>query len=459
GRRLGLCPYYGSRSLLSEADIVALPYSALLCEETRGSLGIWLEGSVVIFDEAHNLVDAVTGTHGSQLSLEQLKTAVRQLSAYFSRFQSRLAPASARNVQLVMRLATSLMRCLEPQLPQPDGAFGVEVLSTHDFLTSTHLDHLNLFPLLTWVRESRLVMKVCIYVCMYVYMYVCMYVCVCRGGPQHLSIGSSSTRPNPAAAAASGGGGGFGARRSSLFALVSFLTALTHPNADGRIVVSRGPPSGGGGSATAAAADAASLRYTVLNAATQFASIVNSARSVVLASGTLSPVEGLMAQLLPCVPPDRVRHFSCGHVVPRENLLALVAARGPTGLELDLRHGRRTDPRVCEELGRLLANICTAVPSGIVIFAPSFAYLDQLVTAWRRTDVWSALTSRKHVFVEPRSAGEVEAVLTAYGTAIQLTAQPLLPSQAAAAPSGAILLCVVGGKLSEGINFGDELGR
>ncbi len=77
GRRLGICPYYGSRALLSEADIVVLPYSALLCEETRGSLGIRLDDAVVIFDEAHNLVDAVTSSHGSQVSLEQLRTAVR----------------------------------------------------------------------------------------------------------------------------------------------------------------------------------------------------------------------------------------------------------------------------------------------------------------------------------------------------------------------------------------------
>lgn len=77
GRRLGLCPYYGSRALVSEADVVALPYSALLSAETRGSLGLHLEGSVVIFDEAHNLVDAVLGAHGAQVSGPQLATAHR----------------------------------------------------------------------------------------------------------------------------------------------------------------------------------------------------------------------------------------------------------------------------------------------------------------------------------------------------------------------------------------------
>lgn len=143
-------------------------------------------------------------------------------------------------------------------------------------------------------------------------------------------------------------GDGFGARRSSLFALVSFLSSLTQPNADGRIVMECAADTG-----SITDVNTCCLRYTVLNAAAQFASIVQSARSVILASGTLSPVEGLVAQLLPGVPPYRVRHFSCGHVVPQENLLALVAARGPTGLELDLRYSRRTDPRISEEVGRV----------------------------------------------------------------------------------------------------------
>lgn len=73
--RLGYCPYYGARAALPEADVVVLPYQAVLHRSTREALGIDLEGCVVVFDEAHNLVDTVTGIYSSTLTLHQVPSA------------------------------------------------------------------------------------------------------------------------------------------------------------------------------------------------------------------------------------------------------------------------------------------------------------------------------------------------------------------------------------------------
>uniref|UniRef100_A0A667WX82 Regulator of telomere elongation helicase 1 n=1 Tax=Myripristis murdjan TaxID=586833 RepID=A0A667WX82_9TELE len=55
GNKQRACPYYLSRSLKQQADIIFMPYNYLLDPKSRRAHNIELKGAVVIFDEAHNV--------------------------------------------------------------------------------------------------------------------------------------------------------------------------------------------------------------------------------------------------------------------------------------------------------------------------------------------------------------------------------------------------------------------
>lgn len=72
GRRIGTCPYYGSRSMVPPADLVVLPYQSLLSKSSRESLGLKLKNNIVIIDEAHNLADSLISMYDSKITLSQV---------------------------------------------------------------------------------------------------------------------------------------------------------------------------------------------------------------------------------------------------------------------------------------------------------------------------------------------------------------------------------------------------
>ncbi len=121
------------------------------------------------------------------------------------------------------------------------------------------------------------------------------------------------------------------------------------------------------------------------------------------------------------------------------------------------------------DLGIAILTTAQHVPDGVVVFFPSYSYLDACIAAWKRLSstptlgsplIWDALLHAKPVFLEQRSCSQssenkpgtedasVESVLSAYSSAIF-----------SGNGRGALLLAVIGGTLSEGINFSDSLGR
>lgn len=119
GKEIGICPYYASRSAIKPAEIVTLPYPLLLQKSAREALGLSLKGHVVIIDEAHNLMDAIAGIHGVEVSLKQLKRARAQLGVYLQKFRNRLKGKNRVYVAQVVRVIDSLAGYLEGRLAIP----------------------------------------------------------------------------------------------------------------------------------------------------------------------------------------------------------------------------------------------------------------------------------------------------------------------------------------------------
>lgn len=156
----------------------------------------------------------------------------------------------------------------------------------------------------------------------------------------------------------------------------------------------------------------------------------------------------MISQLFSFLPSGQIDFFSCGHVIPPENLVGLSLSAGPSQKHFEFTFARRNDVEAIDELGRVVLNLSRVVPGGVVVFFPSYRFEDSTVRRWQTTGAFNQIQDKKIIFREPKQSDELARVLADYSAKC-----------ARSSGTGAVLLSVVGGKMSEGINFSDDLAR
>ena len=66
----------------------------------------------------------------------------------------------------------------------------------------------------------------------------------------------------------------------------------------------------------------------------------------------------------------------------RDCFLPLVITRGSDQVAISSRFEVRNDPAVVRNFGSILTEYCKIVPDGIVVFFPSYLYMESIVAAW-----------------------------------------------------------------------------
>ncbi|XP_042651191.1 ATP-dependent DNA helicase DDX11 isoform X4 [Tyto alba] len=448
GRETKACPYYGSRYAIPAAQM-------LLHEPTRSAAGIKLKDQVVIIDEAHNLIDTITCIHSVEVSGSQLCCAHSQLLQYMERYRKRLKAKNLMYIKQILYLLERFVAVLGGNVNQNPGCqavsqTGTVLKSINDFLFQSQIDNINLFKVQRYCEKSLISRK--------------LFGFVERYGSAATSVKTNKENQKLAGlqnfllTLQQGSDKDAGIPQSPpveaendqlrtaspLMQIEGFLSALTNANQDGRVILNRQGTVG-----------QSSLKFLLLNPAVHFAKVVEECRAVIIAGGTMQPVADFREQLLSCagVDPARVVEFSCGHVIPPENILPIILCSGPSNQQLEFTYQTRDLPQMMDETGRILCNLCNVVLGGVVCFFPSYDYEKQVYAHWEKTGLLTRLATKKKIFQEPKKASQVEQVLVEYAKCIKRC------SQAGGQMTGALLLSVVGGKMSEGINFSDDLGR
>ncbi|KAL0032408.1 hypothetical protein WJX79_009909 [Trebouxia sp. C0005] len=405
GRAGHVCPYHASRDVLNEgAALVFVTYSQLLDPPVRSANGLddLLQGAVLVFDEAHNIAAECRAAATLQMSTDDLQALALDLGGMQGSL-NKMAPASRQWRQAAdwARELAHLVDTMQTWLARQ--------------LSSTSLP----FQKEQGLSNSRAAIEVWEGTGPDAYTAVIHHL--------NLSIHRVETLQGRLKAMRRGlieGGFESTAVKSGainqLEALLSKLLFVLQTRGLGyRCILTRHSTAG-----KARRAQKADNGVQPSHVRSQYASLHQGVELV-----SAPHHHTLPARLLP---------------------LTISMAPGADGqlVKLDSAYERRQDAGYLDALGNAMLAMCQAIPNGVLCFFPSWGLLNAARDQWLVTGLWQQLSACKEVVTEPTNvSGEVfDEAIKSY-------------RQAAATGQGAVLLAVMRGRSSEGVDFLDDCAR
>jgi len=184
------------------------------------------------------------------------------------------------------------------------------------------------------------------------------------------------------------------------------------------------------------------LQLACLDASLAMQPVFSRFRSVVLTSGTISPIE-LYSRILMFTP---VVAKSLTMSFQRRNVCPMIVTRGTDQLPISSKYDYRHDPSVVRNYGALVMEMARIVPDGVVCFFTSYIYMEHMIQMWHEMGIVKKLSEYKLIFIETPDNVECTLALKNFRKACDCG-------------RGAVFMCVARGKVAEGIDFDRHYGR
>uniref|UniRef100_A0A3Q3CXN1 Regulator of telomere elongation helicase 1 n=1 Tax=Haplochromis burtoni TaxID=8153 RepID=A0A3Q3CXN1_HAPBU len=434
GTKQRVCPYYLSRSLKQQADVIFMPYNYLLDPKSRKAHNIDLNGAVVIFDEAHNVEKTCEESTSFDLTPYDVASAInavdRLLVEQAKEISHKDSVSEDVNVESLSSgkktfAYTHILLDLEAAIDSYDvpsekgitkpGIFIYEVLER------AHLTYSNKTAVYEALEQIS------------GYLAGQPGIFLNTSGLQKLSdiiqlvfCGEPSEKD----------------RQHQMETNTAHFKVHIHRDTS----FHKKKQSVDVWASSSSKKQGNILSYWCFSPGFSMQDLVNQGvRCIILTSGTLSPLSSFTSEMRIEFP---VR-LENNHVIERDQIFVSIIAQGPDGAHLSSAFDRRFVPENMASLGNTVANLSRVVPHGLLVFFPSFPLMEKTLEFWKANGHANRIENIKPMFVEPKGKGTFNDVIDGYYGKVNDPAS-----------KGGSFFAVCRGKVrSEGLDFADTYGR
>ena len=400
-----LCPFIIGRNLTKNADLVLAPYSYVISSNIRNQMKIDLTGSILIIDEAHNVESTCRESSSLSITKQNITSAITLTQ--MSQQEKILFPNFVEGFEALNGIFCAIGDYLDKRRMDFDN-YGksdtdyIEEKDTKETLEKLHLS-INSWPLVK--NYIKIILK---------------------ADQDNTNPNENDRFPNEFLV--------------TILENVSICFELLFANNGAnfehyRIVYVHNEEDFGKDQ----------LRIICMFPGVAFSPLANSVHSLILTSGTLSPLEIFATELGAKFP--RENCLSAPHVIDPSQVQCYIISVSSSGQQLNSTYSamKNNPDSTYKSLGDVLITLLPFIPDGVLFFLSSHSILMGMISSWKKTGIYKTINGMKPIFIESQKK-DFNKVYNDFKRSIDSN-------------KGGLFLGVCRGKISEGMDFYDRQAR
>ena len=158
GEEFSYCPYYITHLISAQSQFIVSPYNNILNKRIKNNININLRNNIIVFDEAHNIIENILQNANSDINSKELISLLIGFCLYYNKYKTKLNPANNLCLRQIITIIKIFLNFLKRISKNKEENYINIKLS--DFTIENKLNNYDFYKLVNFIDQSQITQKI-----------------------------------------------------------------------------------------------------------------------------------------------------------------------------------------------------------------------------------------------------------------------------------------------------------
>ena len=158
GEEFSYCPYYITHLISAQSQFIVSPYNNILNKRIKNNININLRNNIIVFDEAHNIIENILQNANSDINSKELISLLIGFWLYYDKYKTKLNPANNLCLRQIITIIKIFLNFLKRISKNKEENYINIKLS--DFTIENKLNNYEFYKLVNFIDQSQITQKI-----------------------------------------------------------------------------------------------------------------------------------------------------------------------------------------------------------------------------------------------------------------------------------------------------------